>query len=99
MDIITQLGLPIIILYACIGYAARIGVNFNIIRIVLDLIEHVLRIFALLQLSTLLMFIIDFATPYTSSVGAPGVPGSGGDPGIPGIQLYEVLLNLTKKHI
>jgi len=59
MDIVSQLGIPIIILYVAIGYAARNGVDFGTIRIVFDMIEHVLRIFALLQLSTLFMVIIN----------------------------------------
>lgn len=84
MDIITQLGMPTIILYMCIEYAARIGTDFNIIRIIFDLIEHVVRVFLLLQLSALMIIIINLASHYNTQISSGGRDA-----------LYETLLNLT----
>lgn len=84
MDIITQLGIPTIILYMCIEYAARIGTNFNVIRIIFDLIEHVVRIFLLLQLSALMIIIINIATHHNAQI-------SNGDWNA----LHETLFNLS----
>lgn len=91
MDIITQLGLPVIFLYMCIEYAANIGTNFNTIRIIFDLIEHVVRIFLLLQLSAFMIIIIDLATWYNAHISSRGDFGSG--------KLYETLFNLTNARI
>lgn len=55
MDFINELNMlggPIIILYIVIITLARRGMDFAIIRIVLDLIEHVLRIMFLITVIT-----------------------------------------------
>jgi hypothetical protein len=68
MDIVTELGIPVLILYLAVVYASRSGVNFLVLRTSLDLIERVLRLFILLQFSTLLSTGIEYLQAYNARV-------------------------------
>lgn len=50
LDDLNTMGGPIFILYIIIVVAARFGVDFHLLRIMLDLIEHIIRIMLMINL-------------------------------------------------